>query len=199
MSVMSVPLDTKTVFSIDDAPSAISQLERAFGRGADALYRFILVRVARRRDVADDLLQQTCCIAVQQNRVFADDDECESWMRGIARNLVKAHWRSVKKHNGRINLEDAEQSRQLLARLESQTWGDDELADEESIARLMYAITALPSAEQRLIFDFYFDGRSQEDLARELDVSSKAIESRLYRLRGRLRAILDNTERTNES
>ena len=110
MSVMSVPLDTKMVFPIDDAPDATSPLERAFDRGADALYRFILVRVARRRDVADDLLQQTCCIAFQQNRVFADDDECESWMRGIARNLVKAHWRSVKKHNGRIDLEDAKRA-----------------------------------------------------------------------------------------
>ncbi len=199
MSVMSVPLDTKTVFSIDDAPSATSQLERAFDRGADALYRFILVRVAGRRDAADDLLQQTCCIAAQQNRVFANDGECESWMGGIARNLVKAHWRSVKKHNGRIDLEDAVQSQQLLARLESQAWCGEESADEESIARLMYAITALPSAEQRLIFDFYFDGRSQEDLARESDVSSKAIESRLYRIRGRLRAILENTERTYES
>ena len=106
---------------------------------------------------------------------------------------------SVKKHNGRIDLEDAEQSRQLLARLESQAWSGDALADEDSIARLMYAITALPSAEQRLIFDFYFDGRSHQELARELDISSKAIESRLYRLRGRLRAILENTERTYES
>jgi len=176
-----------------------NQLERVFDRTADGLYRFILIRVMGRRDVADDLLQQTCCVVADGRKKFSDDDACEAWMRGVARNLIKAHWRQVKKTNGWIDLDDAEQSRRLLRELESQVWPQDELVREETVTRLLHAVTALPAAQQQLVFDFYFAGRSQSDLSEELGVSTKSVESRLYRIRGRLRAILDQGERTDES
>ena len=199
MSIAGTALHVGQVTMTDYCETVPSQLERVFGRTADALYRFILVRVMGRRDVADDLLQQTCCIVAQRCRKFAADDDCEAWMRGIARNLIKLHWRQAKRTNGWVDLDDAEQSRQLLGRLESQALPEAELVQEETVARLFHAVTALPAADQKLIFDFYFGGRSQNEVSGDLGVSAKSVESRLYRIRGRLRATLDDIERTEES
>ena len=64
------------------------------------------------------------------------------------------------------------------------------LADRERADQLLLAITSLNAADQALIFSFYFDGQSSVELAEASGVSLKSIESKLYRVRHRLRARL---------
>ena len=75
----------------------------------------------------------------------------------------------------------------------------DAVIHEESIAQLLLAVTGLPASEQELIFAYYFDERAQAAIARDLGVTEKSIESRLYRARGRLRSALRKTERSGEA
>lgn len=173
-------------------------LRQVFRRTGDALYRYILVRIGGDRDAADDLLQQTCCEAARHRRPPATQDECEAWLRGIARNLIRRHWRRLRRGRGRISLENAALASRLADDLETRPLPVDALIQEESIAQLLLAITSLPAADQSLIFAYYFDGRPQAAMARDLDVTEKSIESRLYRARGRLRAALRGTERSGE-
>lgn len=173
-------------------------LRQAFNRGGDALYRFILVRVGNDRHVADDLLQQTCCEAARHRRPPTDPEALEAWLRGVARNLVRRHWRNVRREAGRVPLEDAALARRLVDDLESHPLPPAKLIREESIRQLLLAVTSLSAADQGLIFEHYFDGRSQAAIARGLGVTEKSVESRLYRVRGRLRAALRNMERSGE-
>jgi RNA polymerase sigma-70 factor (ECF subfamily) len=173
-------------------------LRLVFSRTTDALYRYILVRVRGNRHAADDLLQQTCCEAVRHSRPPANQDECEAWLRGIARNLIRRHWRAVKRESDWIPLADAALTNQLADDLETRPLPADALIRQESIAQLMLAITSLSAADQELVFAYYFDGRPQAAMARELGVTEKSIESRLYRARGRLRAALRGMERSGE-
>ena len=171
------------------------RLRRVFGQCGDALYRFILVRVNRDRDVADDLLQQTCHEAARHRRMPHDDTECEAWLHGVARNLIRRHWRRSGRRRNAVPLENADVSRQLAEDLESRPLPPDALIQDESVRQLWLAVTSLPSVDQRLVFAFYFEGRSQLDIASELRVTVKSIETRLYRVRSRLRAILRGIER----
>ncbi len=173
-------------------------LRRVFSTTADALYRFILARVGGNRDVAGDLLQQTCIEAVRHRRPPAEGDEIEAWLRGIARNLIRRQWRLLKKESRRVSLENADLASQLADDMESRPLPPDALMRKESIRQLLLAVTSLPAADQSLVFDFYFDGRQQAEIARDMDVSEKSIESRLYRVRGRLRAALRNMRRSGE-
>jgi RNA polymerase sigma-70 factor (ECF subfamily) len=66
----------------------------------------------------------------------------------------------------------------------------ERLVATETIARLTSAVATLSEADRHLIFACYFDGRSHADLAKELGVSPKTIETRLYRARRHLRAAL---------
>ncbi|UCG31605.1 MAG: sigma-70 family RNA polymerase sigma factor [Phycisphaerales bacterium] len=173
-------------------------LRRVFCRTSNALYRYILLRVGGDRNVADDLLQQTCCEAVRHRRPPAAESECEAWLRGIARNLIRRHWRNARRDGHQVSLEDAAVAERLAEDLESRPLPVDDLIQAETVRLLMLAITELPAADQDLIFAYYFHGRPQVAIARDLGVTEKSIESRLYRVRGRLRATLRNTERSGE-
>jgi RNA polymerase sigma factor (sigma-70 family) len=173
-------------------------LRQVFRRSAEALYRFILLRVAGDRDAADDLLQQTCYEAVRHQRPPADAEECEAWLRGIARNLIRRHWRETKKRTLRLPLDGATRANELAEDLESRPLPPDAVIQEESIRLLMLAITSLSAADQGLIFAYYFDGQSQAAIASDLGMTAKSIECRLFRARSRLRTILRDMERSGE-
>jgi RNA polymerase sigma-70 factor (ECF subfamily) len=173
-----------------------SVLARVFTDAGDGLYRFILVRVRGDRDVAADLLQQTCCEAVRHRRHPADADECEAWLRGIARNLVRRHWRRLRRTPVRVRLDDTDLGSRLAEDLASRPLPLDELIRAEVVERMLLTVTSLPAAEQELVFAYYFDGRAQAEIARELGVSEKSVECRLSRVRAKLRTALRDSERS---
>lgn len=174
------------------------RLRRVFSNVADGLYRFILVRVGGHRATAEDLLAEACCVAVQNTNLPEGNAACEAWLFGVARNLVRKHWRRIKQRPGHVSIDDAAGSRQLVEAMESHTLPVDVLTQKESVTRMMAAITSLPATDQRLVFDYYFDGRAQDAIAKELGVTAKSIETKLYRIRGRLRAILRDPERNEQ-
>ncbi len=176
-------------------PDPKERLRRIFHQTCDGLYRFILVRVDGRHDVAEDLLQQTCHEASRARRMPYDDSECEAWLRGIARNMIRRHWRRTRRRPGRLSLEDADRARELVEDMESRPLPPEALARKESSRQLMLAVTSLPAFDQRLLLAFYFEDRSQAEIAEELGLSVKSVETRLYRVRRRLRASLRDIER----
>jgi RNA polymerase sigma-70 factor (ECF subfamily) len=192
-------VDCEQTMTSEARHGGVDRLRRVFAARSDALYRFIIVRVGGDRAVADDLLQQACYVAVRRSgKVPPDDDTCEAWLRGIARNLIRQYWR---KCNGRaklIRLEDVEQSRRLLEKLESGALPEESLARDESVQQLLLAVTSLPADQQRLVFAFYFEECSYAAIADELGITAKGVETRLYRARARLREVLAGVERSGE-
>lgn len=196
MELANPVIAVESIVSYDETNEPHNRLRRIFLKGGDALYRYILVRVGGDSHLADDLLQQTCHEAARGRRLPDDDNECEAWLRGIARNLLRRHWRQRKRTQGQVPLENAVLAGQLVADMESHPLPADGMIRDEAAGQLMLAVTSLPAEEQRLIFAFYFEGRSQADIAQETAQSAKSVETRLYRVRHRLRAILRNIERT---
>lgn len=196
MELANPVIAVESIVSYDETNEPHNRLRRIFLKGGDALYRYILVRVGGDSHLADDLLQQTCHEAARGRRLPDDDNECEAWLRGIARNLLRRHWRQRKRTQGHVPLENAVLAGQLVADMESHPLPADGMIRDEAAGQLMLAVTSLPAEEQRLIFAFYFEGRSQADIAQETAQSAKSVETRLYRVRHRLRAILRNIERT---
>lgn len=177
----------------DESPSA---LHAAFDRVAEALYRFLYVRVGSDAALAEDLLQQVCCAAAESRSAPRDTDECGAWLFGVARNLLRRHHRKLKRQGVRIPLEDGLLAERLGEVMSTCTLPQQAIAAREHVDQLLLAITSLDVADQALIFAFYFDGRSSGEIAESKGVSIKSIESKLYRVRARLRAKLDAAERT---
>lgn len=171
------------------------RLEALFHSVCDGLYRFILVRVRGDREAADDLLQQTCHEAARSQSMPDDDEESQAWLFGVARNLIRRHWSKAKRSRA-IGLDGGGASGLELAEaMESGPLPAELLGRAETSQQVLHAITSLRAESQRLVFAVYFDGRPHADVARELGISEKSVEMRLYRIRDRLRLALKDMDR----
>lgn len=170
------------------AKSETSQLARAFEQCGDCLYRFILLRVSNDRHVADDILQQTCFEAARHRRIPNENEACQAWLFGIAKNLIRKHFRQAR-HDSRQRISFVDASERNGSDQTRDAVGDS-IERSEAVPQLLNAIAALNEADQELILCTYFEGRSHEELARVVGVSVRAIEGRLYRARNALRAVL---------
>ncbi len=174
------------------APAASAPMSRgeAFVACAHEVYRFILVRVGGDREAAEELLQECCRRAAAHRRPPVDPTVWPAWFCGIARNLIRRHWRRLRRHRERA-AEDYHAGAGPAERLASEPLPDEVLVAAETVRELMFAIGRLSDRDQDLICEFYFEDRSCADIATERRTSAKAIETRLRRARRRLRAILE--------
>ncbi len=165
---------------------APSSLRRVLIDEMDALYRYILPRVAWDANSCEDVLKQTVVAALRSERAPEDEAEQRAWVRGIAANLSRRHWRD--RARGRRAVQRCAQRRgaETLERLESDC-PHTVLQEDELRESLLEAIGSLGADEQRVLYAFYRHGRTGAELAREFGTSVKGIEMRLYRARARLR------------
>lgn len=184
--VMAQALSIEPAMVVSVRPDLRELLRSAFESCADGLRRYILVRVGGDGHVADELLQSCCHVAARRRRLPATRDECERFLFGIARNLLREHRRRQKRARRQLSMEHPA----LAVDMESQPLPAEALERVELRQQLLLAITALSAAEQQLLFDFYFESRSQAEIAVFLGVSVKSVETRLYRARQHLRARL---------
>ena len=142
----------------------------------DPLYSYALWRCAGLRDVADEIVQETWLIAVRRLGKF--DPERASfvtWLRGIAGNLAKNHFRKEKRRPmqplGDIDVPSPDNNRE----------------EAESIAR---ALGGLPEHYEMVLRAKYLDQQSVAQIAAQRGESVKAVESLLTRARQALREAL---------
>ena len=170
---------------VDDG---LSLLQETYARCESGLYRYAAVRCGDQH-LAEDFLQQLwlrASTAVNRPPVH----ELEFWLRGILANLIRSHWRKVKRRPRHVPLADPTLANQLAERIDREPLPEDMLGRSEVRDQLLLAITALSSQDQELIIGTYFEHRSQSDLARALGISVRAVEGRLYRARTALKKSL---------
>ncbi|MEP0847224.1 MAG: sigma-70 family RNA polymerase sigma factor [Phycisphaerae bacterium] len=178
---------------VDAEPRArdADRMQAAFDRCARSLYRFVLVRVGGDSHLADDILQQTWCQACQHSG-GVPPNEVEFWLRAVARNLIRTHWRRLGRRPRHAPLPDAELAAEIATQLTTRPLALDYLSRREVEQQLLLAITELDADEQELIVEHYFHGCSHDELARRRNLSTRAVEGRLYRARQALRSRLNH-------
>ena len=196
MEIAGAAAGLRQAVSRERARDRNDRLREVFDETGEGLYRFILLRVGGDRHAADDLLQQTCYEAARHRRPPTDNGECAAWMWGIARNLVRRHWRQQKRQAEFIPLDSATAAGQLADSLESRPLPGDALIRKETADALLLAVTELSAEDQRLVFGYYFDGRRQAEIARDEGITEKSVETRLSRARHRLRDALRSMGRS---
>jgi RNA polymerase sigma-70 factor (ECF subfamily) len=135
-----------------------------------ALYAYVLWRCGGLRDRADEVAQETWLTAVRRLRAFDPSaGRFASWLRGIAANVLRNHFRREKRRTRRIQPLESEP----LAVEQSQHQA-------ERIAR---ALGSLPEHYEAVLRMKYLEGRSVADIAAERSESPKAVESQLTRAR----------------
>lgn len=149
------------------------------------LFAFLL-RLSRRRAVAEDLLDETWLRLVAKARSLRPDTRLAAWLFTVARNLYWSHRRSCL-------LEEALDPGLLGLWPSRESWPSPyELAVErETGARLERALANLSAAHREVLLLVGGEGLTPSEAAVVCGVKPEALRQRLARARGALAQALD--------
>ena len=169
-------------------PSATAQLTSAMRRGEEEAYReffrlyfhrllaYLIVVTRGDEELARDLLQQTMIKVAKHIRVFDDEAVLWRWLALLARSAAIDHGRKSQRYFGFLkrfwNFRAPPPS--------TENEGEFEVALPEQMQ-------LLNPEDRRILEKKYFDRSSVKDIAAELNLSEKAVESRLTRARAKLK------------
>jgi len=162
-------------------------LDRAFSRYKNRLYAF-LFRLGGRRDLADDLLQETFLQLARHALRLRPDTDLSAWLFTVARNA----WRASLRHQ-------LAGDRALEALPEPRAGAPDpERAAETSaaIAGLRAALAALSESEREVLLLGAEGELSSEQAAAVLAIRPDAFRKRLERARAALATRIAEAEET---
>ncbi|MFO1378568.1 MAG: RNA polymerase sigma factor [Steroidobacteraceae bacterium] len=150
------------------------------------LYRFALARVGGDAALAEDIVQQTFCRAIEHLDAYRGEAALYTWFCQICRNIIVDHWRARGREAATVvPLEDRPEVRAIIETLEAPAiLGPETEVWRRDLRRLVQAtVDALPERYGDVLEWKYVEGLSVADIATRLAVSVKAAESLLGRAR----------------
>lgn len=172
------------------APAAIERLTRGLAGGDeesfcefhrlyfDRLYHYLLAVSRGDEHQAREALQETFVRVARHARVFHSEDAFYCWLRAVARNIVRDSGRKTGRYIELLR------RFALFAPLPASAVEPGKHRASEALAE---CLEALPAADRELIEQRYMRGETIGELAAALELTEKSIESRLLRLRRKLR------------
>jgi len=157
-----------------------------FDRFFPRLYRFALARTDGDRELAQDIVQQTFCNAIDRLDSYRGEAALYTWFCQICRNALTDHFRRDGRVPGRVVLlEDLPNARAVLESLAAPAADQPDVgAWREQLHRIVEAtLDALPGRYGEALEWKYIDGLSVREIGERLKLSEKAAESLLSRAR----------------
>lgn len=148
-----------------------------FGR----LYRYLLVCSGGWEEGVQEAMQETMIRVVRHMKPFQDEAGLWNWLRRIAHTALIDQVRKARRAGTLMSLRT---ETDLVS-----TQADQDYANELK-TQLHACLAQLEQAERRLVQGKYLEGKSYELLAREHGLTPKAIESRLARIRKKLKSLM---------
>jgi len=172
---------------------------------ADRMFRYALTRLRRRED-AEDAVQESLLAALQAKRAFRGDSAELTWLMGILRHKIV----------DRIRLAARDPAVEALPTGEMDEWcgktarwlhppkswsGDPSKLSEDAEfwQQVRKCFAALPERQAQIFALRTFDELEAEDICKQTGVSATNLWVLLHRARLRLRACLEETWFTPES
>ena len=133
-------------------------------------------------DLADDVLQQVCLVALQQAPSDASrGPRLRAWLAAVTRSLVRRTARTDFRRHRR---------EQIVASGEAQPSTFDVAARREALRALVDAVASLEEPHFSSVVERYFEGVSVAEIATRHALTEAAVRQRLSRARQQLRARL---------
>lgn len=172
--------------------------ERAFAalveRHQGRVYRTLYAMVADPVE-AQDLTQEVFLKVFRALSGYRGDAAFTTWLHRLTVNVGLDWLRARRRRPVQVPLEfpeDGDRSDRQFPDTES---GPEEAAvGEEGRRRLVRALQGLPPIYRQVILRYHFQNLSYQEIAAELGVSVRTVETRLYRARALLRKVLDEEE-----
>lgn len=165
-------------------------LGRLMDRYSQRLFHYLLRQLGNPED-ADDLAQETFLRVYKHRARFDLSENFSTWLYTIATNLVRDRFRWRTRHP-QVSLdnspEDGRAFHDTLA--DHQPTPEEALHADERSELVRKAVQQLPEELRSPLILAEYEGLAQRDIAAVLNCTPKAVETRLYRARQRLRTQL---------
>ena len=165
-------------------PQAFAEVHEAFHA---RLYGF-LARLARSRDVAEDLLEETWLRLVRHAQSLDPDTQLGSWLFTVARNLHVSYRRSRALETGHMD--------DLIGLWPSASHVPspfEATAANETTRRLEAALASLPATYREVLLLVGVEGLTPAQAASVCGITPESLRQRLHRARGLLSKRLDRS------
>lgn len=153
--------------------------EAVYGAFRARIFSFF-VRLSRRRDVADDLLEETFLRLVARAQDLSSDTRLAAWLFTVARNLHTSWCRHRALHDDRLS--------ELAPSWPAPAWGEtpfDAAARTETERRLERALARLALRDREVILLVAVEDLTPSEAASALGLAPEALRKRLQRARER--------------
>jgi RNA polymerase sigma-70 factor (ECF subfamily) len=147
-----------------------------FGR----LWRYLLVVAAGNEELALEALQATLIRVARHLKVFADEAVFWSWLTVLARSSFADETKKRRRYLSFLE-------RFALHTRVARDLPQPDPTEEQLGLLLRRQVALLPADERELIEQKYFAHRSVREIAADLQTTEKAVESRLSRIRQKLK------------
>lgn len=155
----------------------LEQLVRTQGR---RLHNFVRRRIGNAEDV-DDITQETLLEAMRCRDKFQHQSRPETWLFGIALNLIRNHYR-------RSRVRDIFDDVEAGELVDEAGRGPAELVESHQIMQRVSAVFERLSEETRAVIHLIFNEQlSYAEAANELDIPIGTVRSRISRARAQLK------------
>jgi RNA polymerase sigma-70 factor (ECF subfamily) len=183
---------TKLQASFQPAPD-IPRLTAQMAKGDEGAYRqfydlyfsrllrYLLV-VTGNEDSAREALQLTLLRVAKHARRFESEPAFWGWLTVLAKSCVTDEGRRSRRYLSFLG--------RFFEQKQTEIAGAEDLAGDRLLALLEKNLAALPLAERELLERKYFDHESVHDLAEQMRLTAKAVDSRLVRIRRRLKDMI---------
>jgi RNA polymerase sigma-70 factor, ECF subfamily len=170
------------------------ELIRLARRGDDEAFRLIFDRYARpiisfiydmvgRRDVAEELTQETFVRAYKNIGGLRDDTKLSTWLFGIAKNVARESLRSRRRDDQKVEIDDD----RVIELKDSGLPPDRALLDKELNGVIRDALSSLDE-DKRMVFTLkVFQQRSYEEIAEITGFSIPKLKTDLHRARAEMK------------
>lgn len=157
---------------IDVALDPSDAVEKALDLYGDDILRLAYSYLKRRED-AEDIVQETLIRLMQSGAVFEDEKKEKSWLLQVAANLCKDELKSSRRKN-------------TVAIPEGYDIADEEQSAGSEDSAVLRAVLELPYKYRSVIHLYYFEEYSTREIAEILEKKEATIRSLLKRGREKL-------------
>jgi RNA polymerase sigma-70 factor, ECF subfamily len=149
-----------------------------YERTARPLFNY-LMRVSGRRDIAEDVLQESYCRLLSATLPDMDEAQTRSYLFKIATNFLRDRWRrSEETANENVNVPGL-------------------MATQADQAAMRQAFERLKLRERELLWLAYVEGANHKEIAERTGLKPGSIRLLLYRARRRLAGLIQGRSREN--
>ncbi len=166
----------------------VDALRRGDAAAFDAVYakyraRILgfLLRLSRRRDVAEDLFQETFCKLARNAPRLAEDTDLAAWLFRVARNAWVSHRRWAMLDISRL-VAVGEDALPAAPAVDAEARSDAA----RRVSQLEQALASLPAGSREVLLLVGVEGFEQEQAAQVLGIRYEAFRQRLARARAQL-------------